>query len=144
VNERLALAYPKGCERYHTTTGEPLYIILMKNLYGDPAAGRRWSIHRDDKILSEFNTKDPSANEVWTVKRTIMDPCLFHITLKVKSHSVIHRMYVSIHTDDLDSVGSSAYILDEFYEKANALWTLHKANENYGLRLMPPSGNGFA
>ena len=142
VNERLALAYPKGCERYHPTTGEPLYIILMKNLYGDPAAGRRWSIHRDNKILSEFQTRDLSANEVWTVKRTIMDPCLFHITLKVRSQKVKHRMYVSIHTDDLDAVGSSAYILDEFYVKANSLWTLHVANENFmlGIQRTPKYG----
>ena len=133
VNERLALSYPKGCERAHPTTGEPLYIILLKNLYGDPAAGRRWSIHRDNKLLSEFNTTTPDSTEIWKCIRTVMDPCLFHITLKIKGHHVPYQMLISIHTDDLDSIGSDDIILEKFHAKANALWTLKETNPNFML-----------
>jgi len=133
VNERLALSYPKGCERAHPTTGEPLYIILLKNLYGDPAAGRRWSIHRDNKLLSEFNTKENNPTDTWKCIRTVMDPCLFHITLLVKGHHVVSQMLVSIHTDDLDAIGTDKVIMDKFHAKANALWTLKETNPNFML-----------
>ena len=132
VNERLALSYPKGCERTHPETGEPLYIILLKNLYGDPAAGRRWSIHRDGKLLSEFNT-DKDQTEVWTCIRTIMDPCLFYITLRIQGHKVMYHMLTSIHTDDLDAIGSNDLILDKFHSKANDIWTLKRANPGFML-----------
>ena len=133
VNERLALSYPKGCERNNPATGEPLYIILLKNLYGDPGAGRRWSIHRDNKLLSEFNTNDLDSTEVWTCTRTRMDPCLFHFTLKIKGHRVTYQMLISIHTDDLDSIGSDNIILEEFHAKANDIWTLKETNPNFML-----------
>ena len=132
VGERLALAYPKGCERFHPETGEILYIILLKNLYGDPAAARRWSIYRDSSLLETFNTKHIcEGNPTWTCRPCDMDPCLFHITLSIKTHT--HQMLVSIHTDDLDAIGSSDFILDEFYKLANGLWTLKRANENFML-----------
>ena len=133
VNERLALSYPKGCERAHPTTNETLYIILLKNLYGDPAAGRRWSIHRDNKLLSEFNTKDSNSTEVWKCIRTIMDPCLFHITLKTKGTHLMSQMLISIHTDDLDAIGTDDLIMDKFHAKANSLWTLKETNPNFML-----------
>ncbi len=133
VNERLALSYPKGCERNNPATGEPLYIILLKNLYGDPGAGRRWSIHRDNKLLSEFNTNDLDSTEVWTCTRTRMDPCLFHFTLKIKGHRVTYQMLISIHTDDLDSIGSDNIILEKFHAKANDIWTLKETNPNFML-----------
>jgi hypothetical protein len=142
VNERLALAYPKGCERTHPETGEPLYIILLKNLYGDPAAGRRWSIHRDDTLLTDFNTNGDET-EVWTCKRTIMDPCLFYITLKITGHVTTYQMLTSIHTDDLDAIGSDDLILDKFFTKANAIWTLKQANPNFmlGIEKVPLYSN---
>ena len=138
VNERLALSYPKGLERTHPDTGEQLYIILLKNLYGDPAAGRRWSIHRDDRLLKEFNTNE-YASDVWTCKRTVMDPCLFHLTLNIKGHKIRYEMLVSIHTDDLDAIGSDDIILDKFKTKANMLWTLNEANPNFmlGIEKLP-------
>ena len=142
VNERLALAYPKGCERTHPETGEPLYIILLKNLYGDPAAGRRWSIHRDDTLLTDFNTTGDET-EVLTCKRTIMDPCLFYITLKITGHVTTYQMLTSIHTDDLDAIGSDDLILDKFFTKANAIWTLKQANPNFmlGIEKVPLYSN---
>jgi hypothetical protein len=39
-------------------------------------------------------------------------------------------MLVSIHTDDLDSIGSDDLIFDKFHAKANALWTLKEKNRN--------------
>jgi site-specific DNA-cytosine methylase len=138
VNERLALAYPKGCERYHPDTGEQLYIILLKNLYGDPGAGRRWSIHRDNKLLSEFNSHE-SETEQWTCIRTIMDPCLFHLTLKIKGHRDTYEMLTSIHTDDLDAIGSDDIILEKFLAKANDIWKLKEANPKFmlGIEKLP-------
>ena len=133
VNERLALAYPKGCERTHPVTGETLYIILMKNLYGDPAAGRRWSIHRDNKLLTEFNSKNKDDTEVWTCKRCRNDPCLFYLTLRVKGHAEAYKMLISIHTDDLDVIGSDDVILDLFDTKVNEIWSLKRANPNFML-----------
>lgn len=35
--QMVALKYPKGYERFHSQTGEPLYIVLRKNCYGLPA-----------------------------------------------------------------------------------------------------------
>ena len=47
-----------------------------------------------------------------------MDPCLFHITLKITGHVTTYQMLTSIHTDDLDAIGSDDLILDKFFTKA--------------------------
>ena len=83
--------------------------------------------------VSEFNTTIPDSTETWKCIRTIMDPCLFHITLKIKGHHVPYQMLISIHTDDLDSIGSDDIILEKFHAKANALWTLKETNPNFML-----------
>lgn len=48
-------------------------------------------------------------------------------------------MLVSIHTDDLDAIGSDDIILDKFKTKANMLWTLNEANPNFmlGIEKLP-------
>jgi len=42
-------------------------------------------------------------------------------------------MLTSIHTDDLDAIGSDDLILDKFYSKATKIWTLKRANPNFML-----------
>ena len=68
-----------------------------------------------------------------------MDPCLFHFTLKIKGHSVSYEMLISIHTDDLDSIGSDIIILEKFHAKANDIWTLKETNPNFmmGIERIP-------
>ena len=42
-------------------------------------------------------------------------------------------MLISIHTDDLDAIGSDDLILDKFNTKVNEIWTLKPANPNFML-----------
>ena len=53
-NELFALKCPKGFERFDKD-GNPLYMVVRKNLYGAPGASRAWSKTRDDFILTHFN-----------------------------------------------------------------------------------------
>ena len=120
-NERMAIKHPDGFKRFHPETNEELFMILMKNLYGDPAAGRRWSTQRDEKLLSTF------SHQGWSIKRTIMDPCLFFIK------NADQFMLLSIHTDDCDAVASNDTILDSFEKIANSIWTLKPTSPEYML-----------
>ena len=72
-----------------------------------------------------------------------MDPCLFYITLKITGHVTTYQMLTSIHTDDLDAIGSDDLILDKFFTKANAIWTLKQANPNFmlGIEKVPLYSN---
>ena len=115
-------------------------MILLKNLYGDPGAGRRWSTQRDEKLRIEFNTKTDDG-QTWTCKRTLMDPCLFYITLETPSVGK-SQMLVSIHTDDLDVIGSDDDILGKFYARANKIWTLKITSPDFmlGINRIPEYG----
>ena len=132
-NERMALVYPEGYKRYDPSTFEELFMVLIKNLYGDPAAGRRWSIQRDDQLLDKFNTTtNPDLESSYDCKRLIMDPCVFVITLE-QEHKTKQRMIMSIHTDDIDACASHDHILDEFEKIVNTFWTLKLADVNFML-----------
>jgi hypothetical protein len=72
--DQIALEYPEGFKEFNATTKEPLFMILRKNLYGHPAAGRQYGKQRDSILLIRFNEL------CWTCLRTRMDPCLFLIT----------------------------------------------------------------
>ena len=69
--EFLAVRYPPGFEHYHPVTGEPLYLLLVRNLYGHPAAGRNWEKERNIRVMQEFN------KGLWRCKQCVKDPCLF-------------------------------------------------------------------
>ena len=109
-NERIAIRYPEGFRRFHPETGEELFAILRRSLYGHPAAGRYWNDHRNTKIMQEFNI------EGWTCKRPIKEPCMY----------VIKRgeeyAYMIIHTDDGDIVGTSNEFNEEILTKLNKMW----------------------
>jgi hypothetical protein len=104
----LALRYPDGFKKYHEVTGEELYIILRKNLYGDPAAGRTFSKQRDKEIMKKFNEGD------WTCTRTRMDPCLFCVTRTVKAKgSETTRAWMLVHVDDCDIIAEGDEMADD-------------------------------
>ena len=130
-DERNILKYPDGFRRFHQITQEELFMIGLKNLYGDPAAGRRWSVHRDRKILTEFSstTQNPTP---WNSNRTVMDPTLFKLTYKPPNRSQQY-MLLSMHTDDFDVAGTDDEILDKFDTLVNTFWTLVRTDVDYML-----------
>ena len=42
--ELIALKYPSAFQEYDPITQEPLFIVMRKNLYGHPSAGRTFSL----------------------------------------------------------------------------------------------------
>ena len=151
-NERIALRYPKGYKEYDEVTGEELFMVLMKNLYGDPAAGRRWSIQRDDELLGEKFNRRTSAEEIKTFKldsanmiiqfqskRLLMDPCLFLLTVTImdqdQNNQAVHTLIYSIHTDDIDAIGSTDEVLETFESVAGKIWELKRIDPNFMLRV---------
>ena len=129
--ERNILCYPDGFKRFDKITREQLFMIGLKNLYGDPAAGRRWSVHRDRKMLTEFSSTEERKTP-WLSKRTVMDPTLFKLTYK-PPNKPRQYMLLSMHTDDFDAAGSDDEILDEFDKHVNTFWTLVRTDVDYML-----------
>ena len=74
--ERIAVVYPDGFKRKSHVDGQELFAVLECNLYGMPSAARGWQKHRDEFLLSYFNTGP------WTIRTSRMDPCLFIIDKK--------------------------------------------------------------
>ena len=95
-DEKVPVSLPKGMQEFHEETGEPMYYLLEKPVYGMPYSSRRWSKTRDAWILEEFN----SNGFVCTKSRN--DPCLFMIQREKE------RAWLIIHTDDIQSFCSSA------------------------------------
>ena len=69
--ELIALRYPDGYQQYDPDTNEESHIIMRKNLYGHPFAGRTFAQQRDAAIMEKFNDNG------WSCKKTRMDPCMF-------------------------------------------------------------------
>ena len=143
AGERVAVEYPTGFKKEDPATGEPLYLILERNLYGMPSAGRGWAQTRDKFITEYFNR----TSSVWCCAQCIHDPCLFVIdkyksieskcaTLrrrdKHESPRVAvdindlpdgaHRTWILIHTDDCDAYGTSLDVLHEINDVMNKEW----------------------
>ena len=95
-DEKVPVSLPKGMQEYDEKTGEPLYYLLEKPVYGMPFSSRRWSRTRDAWILEEFNCNG------FTCTQSRNDPCLF--TIKQGPD----RAWLIIHTDDIQSFCSSA------------------------------------
>jgi hypothetical protein len=113
----IALKYPDGFKQFHKTTGEELFIVLRKNLYGDPAAGRTFSKARNKEIMKRFN------GDGWTCIRTRMDPCLFYVTKAgglirgvTKAGGLIpgepKRAWMLVHVDDCDIIAEGNEMAD--------------------------------
>jgi hypothetical protein len=112
----IAVKYPAGLKKYDPVTGEERYMILRKNLYGHPAAGRTWGKLRDSEILKHFNLQG------WKCTQCEMDPCLFYF--------IRHDAWAlcSIHTDDMDAVGTTEEILVAILDKVDEIWELKRTD----------------
>jgi hypothetical protein len=62
--ERIAVVYPDGFKRVDAN-GDELFLVLERNLYGLPSAGRGWGKHRDAFILKRFNEPGWSCCKLW-------------------------------------------------------------------------------
>jgi hypothetical protein len=125
-DEKLILKYPKGLDRYDDQ-GNELFICCEKNLYGAPNSGRNWSKHRDKTLLEEFN-KDGSP---WTCNVCEMDPCLFHFTYTHADTQIVDEYWAVIHTDDIDVVCTSDFIIDEIFKRLDEIWKLKIVDSGY-------------
>jgi len=112
--ELIALGYPPGFKKFHSVTGEELFMILRKNLYGHPAAGRTFSLARNKVLMEKFNT------DGWTCRRTRSDPCLFVIS-KVY-HGVMEWCWMLAHVDDCDIIGTTDEICDGVVAVCSEIW----------------------
>ena len=127
-NKFMGVKYPPGYERYHPVTGEPLYMLLLKNLYGHPQASRLWSRHRDKFIMEYFN----NAERGYTCHRCIMDPCLFHITRPNPVNKDIQdKALMLIHTDDCDIISSSQEFGNYIKDVCHKEWEVKEINADF-------------
>ena len=123
-NEMIAIRYPRGYERFRGPEGarkEEEFMLLKKNIYGHPAAGKQWADTRDAYIRERFN------REGWTCNTSVYDPTLFHIT----HHD--QEAWISIYVDDCDAVGTSEGILNTIYEIMNKKWSSRIVPPDYVL-----------
>ena len=127
----IALQYPKGYEKVRGTRNggtEPEYMVLRKNCYGHPAAGKAWADHRDAYMNEAFN----NAGEKLRCKQCTYDPCLFYITKGDRlcedddatdtKRPFKEEAWISIHTDDCDGYATSAKLLDMIYTAHATRW----------------------
>jgi len=127
--ELIALKYPEGWKEFDKTTGEELFIVLRKNLYGHPAAGRTFGKQRDKALLEKFNEKG------WNCSRTRMDPCLFVIAkdYQVGQISITKRLWMLVHVDDAELVGESELIVQEALQVCKEIWDCSEVDSEFML-----------
>ena len=119
--ELIALSYPDGYKRTNEA-GEPLFMLMRKNLYGHPAAAAAWERERNGKLLSIFNGNG------WTCQRAAMDPCLFQFTDPRGKQA-----WTLIHTDDIDAAGEDDEILDAIFKQLHSTWSIKETDSEYML-----------
>ena len=68
--EKIPLRPPSGMEQTNEQ-GDVLFLVLQRNLYGSPAAPRRFMQARNTWLLEKFN------QDGWTCRKCLYDPCLF-------------------------------------------------------------------
>jgi hypothetical protein len=112
----LALMHPNGFQEYDLVTGEELFIILRKNLYGDPAVGQLFGKAGDKVIMEKFNC------DGWTCWRCKMDPCLFVIQRDGK------RAWVLAHVDDCDIAGEGQDFCENVKAVCATIWKITDVN----------------
>jgi hypothetical protein len=103
--EELVLKYPQSFEEWDKESGEELYILLERCLYGDPGADRAWGKCRDEFTMQRFN------KDGWKCKRAVYDPCVFVITAPRDGPYSI----AGTHTDDTDMLGQNEAVLQEIF-----------------------------
>jgi hypothetical protein len=112
----IAIRYPPGLKKFDSNTGEELYMIMRKNLYGHPAAGRSWGKLRDSEIIKHFN------QDGWTCTQCKSDPCLFYFVRDSE------WALMSVHTDDMDAVGTNNDILEGIFNKVHEIWEIKRTD----------------
>jgi hypothetical protein len=90
--EEIPVSYPPGLERY-AENGEPLFDLLIGNLYGIPPAGRNWQ-----KLLYNWMLAEMGADfeDEWIVAQMLYAPCMFKILINNRVSFVV------VHTDNCD------------------------------------------
>ena len=118
-SEKVPLRYPEGLrpKRFNPETGqyEELFGLLVKNLYGHPAASRNWGIARDKWIHDTFSEGGCKNTEGYKLHQLKTDGCMFKITDKGGQITIM-----VIHTDDVDSVTTgmqSALKIADLFDK---------------------------
>ena len=114
--ELIALKYPPGFKKVHPDTGEELFIVLRKNLYGHPSAGRTFSKARNKVVMQKFN------QDGWTCKRTRSDPCLFVISRAY--NGVTKLAWMLVHVDDCDIICETDVLGDEIMGVCASIWDI--------------------
>lgn len=124
-DQLISVRYPTGFTRKHPETGEELFMILRKNLYGHPAAGKHWQDERNKVILETFNTQG------WTCHKCVKDPCLFVLSRTIEG--VTARTYMLIHTDDIDMISEREGDLQEVHRMLSKKWECKIIDPSYVL-----------
>ena len=116
-----------------------IIIILRKNCYGLPAAGKNWADHRDKHVIERFNNDDENVR----CQQCVYDPCLFYITRgdrMRKEEEVTNDLrpyaeeaWISIHTDECDAYGTSKKMLTDMYNIHNSKWKAKEVPSNFML-----------
>jgi len=138
--ERVAMIYPDGFKRTNSE-GKELFLVLERNLYGMPSAGRGWGKHRDAFILKHFNAPG------WSCTQCTHDPCLFVIDkltgstgakpppetpdLAAELPEGVSRSWLLIHTDDCDAYGTDLSVLHEINDAMNEEWKTEIVDRSY-------------
>jgi hypothetical protein len=138
--ERVAVIYPEGFKR-PDKEGHEVFMVLERNLYGMPSAGRGWGKHRDAFILKRFNESG------WSCIQCTHDPCLFVIDRfmgdkpnppppvipdsgqELPPHAA--RSWVLIHTDDCDAYGTHLDVLNEINDAMDTEWKTELVDRSY-------------
>ena len=115
--EKIPLRYPPGMER-RDADGNTLYALLERNLYGSPAAPRRWSETRNKWMTTTFNKNG------WTCTKMRYDPCLFKFTTPDQD-----ELFLLVHVDDCDIISK---------KKSDAALIMKAFDDKYGITICDP------
>jgi site-specific DNA-cytosine methylase len=124
TGEQIAVKYPEGFKEYDEH-GNELFMILRKNLYGHPAAGRQFGKQRDSTLLERFNENG------WKATRCRSDPCLFWLT---RTYDGVQQwMLMLVHVDDCDLAGTTQQIVDDCMVVCRQIWKCTDVDPEYML-----------
>jgi hypothetical protein len=121
TDQQVPIRYPDGYKRYCPETGEEMYMLLVMNLYGLPQGGRLWEQRRNQVILETLN------QDGYTCSRSRKEPCMFVIK---KGED---KCYMIIHTDDVDTIGTTVELLDDIHKRLGAYWECKLVDPSYML-----------
>jgi hypothetical protein len=125
----IILKYPNGFERFDPETGEELFMIMRRNLYGSPNGARNYQVHRDKFILEEFNKNG------WKCHKCTRDTCMFVITRDNK------RTWLVAYVDDIDCASESKEHPQMIYEIMHAAWKCKIVPHDYMLGIQRTNSN---